>query len=92
MKIEFNQIEQIAFLQLSGYTIDQYVGERYDDTFVDDVQRLNFPIAYFGERPTDLDSMDAYHLRDKYEVVNVFNRVINKRFKAFILNELTYET
>lgn len=91
MKIQFNQEEQIEFLKLSGYTIDRYIGERFDDIFVDDVQRLNFPIAYFGEKPNDLDSMDTYHLRDKYEVESVFHRTINKRFKAFIFNELAYE-
>ena len=83
--------EKINFLKQWSYTINKYVSKRDCDFYPGEVINVNIDIAHKEALVlTDLDTMDLYHLRQKYGLDEVFEQEFSSRLKSFLFKKTVF--
>jgi hypothetical protein len=89
MTLTFSKEEKINFMRQWGYTINTYVSKRDCDFYAGEIIDVKIVVAHKEALIlTDLDSMDLYHLRQKYGLDEVFEQEFSKRLKSFLFKKL----
>jgi hypothetical protein len=90
MNLTFTKEEKMSFLNMKGFQIVPYESEMDCDSLMGEKVKIKLEIVFSKNNifPSEIETMDPYHLRQKYGLDEVFEQQFTIRLKEFLFRKL----